>query len=268
MKTRLLLVLILFSACKQTIKNNSDKQVFGDSLDNKAANVSIDKSRFYTNKDTLIITTQNQDTLKYGMDDFNEIVDNFPALYSQYPMDPDLTFSCNDQFKDITDKNGKTKHISFSSEHGQDVYYILYAYFLRKQFDLDQYGIQRKNLIKIYNNINSINSSLNFGGTYFGHQYRRIIGYAEYSIYLYSKNRELYDRDYEISKQKYLYINNLRQFVKDELTIESRFNQGVISPENKKQLEIDLYKSIDEIDGLITDNFYLKNAQSFQYGHY
>jgi hypothetical protein len=139
---------------------------------------------------------------------------------------------------------------------------------LKKQFNLDKYATQRQTLIRIYNNINAINSRLNFGGTYFGHQYSRIIGYAEYSIYLYSKNPDYYDRDYDLTNQKNLHVNSLRQFVKGELTIKSRFNEGVISSENKKLLEKDLYGLIDEISNLITDNFYLKSAQSFQYAHY
>lgn len=268
MKHLIIYTLIIFSACKQVKNRRTENINLGDSLQSKTIAKTVDNSWFYTNQDTLTITTQNCDTLNYTKTEFNEIVDNFPALYSSNPDDPDLTFRTNNQFKDFKDEKGNSKHISFSSEKGEDVYYILYSYFLQKRYNLNKYETQRQTLTKIYNKINSINKDLNFGGTYFAHQYSRIIGYAEYSIYLYSKNQNLYDRTYDISKQKNIYINSLRQFVKDELTVDSRFNKGIISSENKKKLEIELYKTIDEISCLITNSFYLKNAQSFQYSHY
>jgi hypothetical protein len=267
MKPLLLFALIL-AGCKQTTQNVLDKQLSGDSSTFTIATTITDKSKFYANQDTLIITTQNQDTFKYSKDDFNAIIDNFPELYSKYPNNPDITFHCSKQFKDITKKNGGTKHISFSSEQGQDEYYILYSHFLEKQFNLAKYDIEKQTLIKIYDNINAVYDDLSFSGTFFTHQYSRIIGYAEYSIYLFSENPDFYNREYDMSRQKNLYINSLRQLVKDELTIESRFNPGVISPENKKLFEIDVNKLIDELSYLITNNFYLKSAQNFQYTHY
>lgn len=268
MKTLLLATILILTACQETTKRNLVKENKADNTVKTISKDTVDKAKFYTEEDTLIIATLNQDTLKYSQSDFNEIVDYFPALYSKYPHDPDQTFRSSEPFKEITDNNGSRKTISFSAETGQDAYYVLYTYFLRKHFNLDKYNTQRQKLTKIYNNINAIYSRLNFGGTYFRHQYSRIAGYAEYAIYLYSTDQEFYDRTYDIAKQKELYINSLRQFVKDELTVENRFNEGVISSANKKQLETDLYKLIGDIRLLITDYFYLSNAQSFQYAHY
>ncbi|HSZ86962.1 MAG TPA: hypothetical protein VK787_13095 [Puia sp.] len=108
------------------------------------------------------------------------------------------------------------KHLSFGSEIGQDEYYILYAYFLKKKNNKNNFEVRRNTLIKIYNDINEIFGMLSYGGTYFGHQGRRIIGYAEYSIYLYSQNEEDYKKKYDISKQKKFYINSLKQFIVNE----------------------------------------------------
>ncbi len=268
MKVFPVLIPLIFFGCHRPVKESIDKL---DTLHLSNPILSqdfTDKRKFYIKEDSLVITTQNNDTLKYTKAGFNEIVDNFPELYSKYPVNPDLTYACSNPIKELSANNGNIKHISFSSETGQDKYYILYAYFLRKQFRLDQYDKQRHNLVVIYNDINAIYGSLNFGGTYFGHQYRRIAGYAEFAIYQYNQNSGYYDKDYGIKKQKVIYINSLRQFVRDELADEKKFNQAIISMKNKNELRSSLEKLIKEIESLITDNFYLKNAQRFQHTYY
>jgi len=268
MKVLLLATLVTFSACKQPLQARLlAREALIDTSKRISTSDTIDKSKFYIKKDSIIITTINQDTLRFSRKDFNEIVNNFPALYSKFVEDPDVTFESNPQFKDIIDHNGDKNHISFSSENGQDEYYILYGYFLRKQFNLDKYNIERQKLTKIYTDINELYDLLNSGGTYFGHQYSRIAGYVEYAIWFNSIDQSSFGRNYNIKKQKDLYIESLRQFVKDELS-ENNFNPAVISPENKMSLQKDLDKLIDHISTLVSNYFYLKNAQSFQYAHY
>jgi hypothetical protein len=99
-----------------------------------------DKSKYYTTKDILIIT-ETSDTLKYSKDEFNHIVDNHPELTNDFAHNPDQTYYCN------ADKE------EFSSEVGQDSYYILYAYFLKQKNGIDKYAERRKKLIDIYSNI-------------------------------------------------------------------------------------------------------------------
>ncbi len=114
--------------------------------------------------------------------------------------------------------------------------------------------------------MNSLFSLLQYGGTFFGHQQFRIVGYAEYSIYLYPKGGQSYDvveKTYEITKQKDLYIKSLRQLITDESTIDFE-TLGKQKIERNKELN----KIVDMIDNSITDIFYLRRAQAFHYENY
>lgn len=212
----------------------------------------IDNSKYYTTLDTLIIPTEIGDTLKYAKDEFNKIIDDHPELVSDYTQNPDQTYHCYGE-KD-----------PFNSEAGQDGYFMLYAYFLKNKNAGQPYSERRKKLIDIFSNINSLFSHFEYGGTYFGHQYARILGYAEFSIYLYKQNEKYGNsKTYDITKQKKLYIQSLRQLISDESTID--FNAlGKKKIERTRQLN----KIVDEIDKAITDNFYLRRTQDFHYGHY
>jgi hypothetical protein len=77
------------------------------------------------------------------------------------------------------------------------------------------------------------------------------------------KTKEDISKTYDITIQKELYITSLRQLIEDENKID--FNTlGQEKIERTKKLN----KIVDELDNLITDNFYLRRAQEFQYGHY
>ena len=211
----------------------------------------IDNSKFETQQDTILITTELNDTLKFAKNEFNKIINKHPEFFDEYPNGPDqLYFNHNDKEE-------------FGSEVGQDIYYALYAYFLKQKNGEKKYEKERKKLIDIYLKINSLFQHFQYGGTYFGHQYSRILGYAEYSIYLLPKSKKDFKKTYDISMQKDLYIKSLKQLITDESEID--FNTlGEEKIERTKQLN----KIVDELDKLITDNFYLRRAQEFQYGHY
>jgi hypothetical protein len=102
-----------------------------------------------------------------------------------------------------------------------------------------------------------------YGGTYFGHQAKRILGYAEYSISLLPKKEEDFEKTYAITKQKELYIKSLRQLIDDE----SRIDFNTLGSDKVKRNN-ELNKIVDELNSLITDIFYLRRAQEFQYEHY
>src|SRR5439155_10350432 len=114
---------------------------------------------------------------------------------------------------------------------------------------IDKYAERRKKLISIYSNINSLFGYFEYGGTYFGHQYSRILGYAEYSIYLYSQSKDHFEKTYDIAKQKEFYIEFLRQLIGDESKIDNK-TLGQKKIERNKELN----KIVDDLDKLITDN--------------
>ena len=79
----------------------------------------------------------------------------------------------------------------------------------------------------------------------------------------YQKEKKNISKTYGIKKQKANYIESLRQLIEDESKIDFK-TSGI----NKIERIQKLNKIVDELDKLITDNFYLRRAQEFQYGHY
>lgn len=229
-------------------KNQVDKKVQSDSV---SSNQKTDNSKYYATTDTIKISTESVGVFTYSKKEFNQIVDNHPELFTDYWEDPDKKYYCNGESKE------------FDSEVGQDDYYVLYAYFLKQKNGIDKYAKHRKKLIDIYTNINSLFQRFQYGGTYFGHQFTRILGYAEYSIYLYSDQIDNFEKTYDITKQKELYIQSLRQLIDDESKIDNK-TLGKEKIERNKELNI----IVDDLNKLITDNFYLRRTQEFHYRNY
>ncbi|QEC79371.1 hypothetical protein [Mucilaginibacter ginsenosidivorax] len=150
----------------------------------------------------------------------------------------------------------------YGSEKGQDIYYATYAYFLKLKHPGEKHKVQRQNLVRIYRDINFIFDRLAGGGTYFGHQYTRILGEAEYDIYR-AKDNSYFIKTYNISKQKSLYLKSLKQVISDEIGSDLE-----ISDKEKLSLKKELFKNVQEIDSLITNYFYLESTRTFQYSNY
>jgi hypothetical protein len=122
---------------------------------------------------------------------------------------------------------------------------------------------QRKRLIQLFSKINELFASIEQGGTYFGHQHKRLLAEVEYTIYLMPKDTSELRKTYAINDQKQLYIQGLRQLVADETA-----NNERIEPQRKMSQIKRLNTVIDDINQLITDNFYLRRAQYFQSNYY
>lgn len=225
---------------------------------------SLIDSTLYISKDSIIIESELGNAV-YSKQEFNDIVTYFPALYSDPPSHPDVSYALSGVYVNYVDAAGNKKNISFGSEVGKDGYYELYAWFLRKKTGKKPgLATRRENLITIYNNINSLYSHFQYGGTYFAHQYARILGYAEYNLYWFARAGGTQKDDYSIEKQKALYIAAWRQLIEDEVSVD----QNQLTKKDKEQHKKELFKIVDEIQKLITDQFYLSAAQEFQHTHY
>ena len=77
-------------------------------------------------------------------------------------------------------------------------------------------------------------------------------------IYLLHKKKEDIEKNYDISKQKELFIKVLRQLIDDENKID--FNS---LGNNKIEINKELNKLVDELDRLITTNFISDEHKSF-----
>lgn len=214
-----------------------------------------DHSKYHIKQDSIVVYQDSDRTITYYKEEINEIIDYFPALYNMPTYGPDEAFGSK-SFCPVR---------SFNYEQGQDQYYILYAYFLKSKLGIEQHAERRQKLISIYGAINEIHGQINQWGTHFGHQYSRIHGYAEFSIYWYTLYAKFFDRPYDITKQKEHYIAELKQIILDEDT----HYQSTSGPDEYNARRIrESYQAADLLDSLITDNFYLRMAKSFEYDHY
>jgi len=247
----LFIIIVLFAFGCSSQSKPSYEDANGDSIQKVSTKQKNGNSKYYTKKDTFLIATGIGDTLKFSKERFNQIVDEHSELYTDFAYNPDYLYHAHG------------KNVDFGSEQDQDVYYALYAYFLKQENGVDKYTEQRKKLINICSNINSLFSHFQYGGSYFGHQRLRTLGYVEYSIYLYPKNKKDFEKTYDITKQKELYIKSFRQLITDESTIDFE-TLGKEKIERTKKLN----KIVDELGSLITDIFYLRRAQAFQYDNY
>lgn len=231
------LLAVLVSSCKQQPQSSHKLS-------------KVNKKASLDDKDSVSIYKDDQYSIKYTKKELRTIINQFPELNEQSA--PDFAYA-----------KRACKVLDYSSETGRDDYYALYAYFLKQKNGDVKFQAQRKTLLSIYRHINSLYGTLALGGTYFGHQYIRIIGYAEYSIFLRNNNQDDYNKSYNIDKQKTLYLNSLRQFITDELN--STFD---LKKEEKPKIKKELFETVNDIDRLLTDYFYLESARVFQYSNY
>lgn len=238
--------------CQGERKNKENiENVLNDSTQNFADKFS--SQNYYTKKDSVLLATFEGDSVYVSKEEFNNVVANHSEFFSEYPFNPDITYLNN------TDE-------IFTSEIGQDLYYLYYAYFLRQSqefYKTDDFGHQRNKIMIIYTRLNQLESVLNNGGAGYMHLYRRIFGYAEYSVYLYFLTRNNFTVTYDISEQKKLFKKTLQQIVTDRLK-----NTFDVLDIEKSDIKEELFKLIDEIDHEIIDSFYLNQAQKFYYDNY
>lgn len=204
-------------------------------------------------KDTINISTDDSIVTKYSKGDLKRILKKDPDLNDDRSNPPDICW-------------GESLKISsdYDCEACLDDYYVLYAYFLREKNGEAKYRQQRKTLIELYRNINYLFGRLNGGGTYYGHQYARILGYAEYSISVYVYQNEYGAvKSYNITKQKELYLKSLIQYIDDEVN-----NNLELSAQEKARKIAELVRKANDIGRLITSHFYLEMAQEFHYSNY
>ncbi|OJZ00426.1 hypothetical protein [Sphingobacterium sp. 40-24] len=198
----------------------------------------------------IVLHFQTNDSLVYSREDFDNILSNHAEFLFEEAFDPTLSYQLQHD-------------VEFTSEAGQDNYCMLYSYFLMQVNGEQKYTTQRKRLFQLFSKINELFALIEKGGSYFGHQHKRLLAEVEYSIYLMPKDKIGPRKTYAINKQKQLYIQGLRQLVTDETA-----NNGGIKPQRKLNQIKRLNAIIDDINQLIADNFALRRAQYFQSNYY
>ena len=206
-------------------------------------------SKKFIKSESQTIVIEMGDTLKFASTEFNKIVRAHPEFTNENTVHPDLTY------------RQMNKQTEFDSEAGQDVYYFLYAYFLKQKQSKNAFSKERKNLISIYTSINSIFGLINNGGTYFGHQHKRISAYAEYSIYLITKTKSNVAPNQDINKPIHRYLKSLERLINEK-------TKNDFNPQLKLEKTRKLNALMNELETLISNNFYLQQAIEFQQTHY
>lgn len=204
-------------------------------------------SKHYRPIESIIIKNDRNESIGYDQKKYNTILDLHPEFMAEKAVNPDLSYQQHYDFK------------NFGSESGQDQYYILYSHFLKQKNGVEKLEEERHQLIELYTAINALYWKLEDGGTHFGHQYYRILGYVEFDLYVKLQDENKYKNEQSIQKTKEHYIKSLRQLIKTKTAIEDQKNLNKLTNLNQK---------VDSIAQLITNPFYLSQAKKFQNAHY
>jgi hypothetical protein len=217
------------------------------------------------NQKIVIYAEKYNDSLIFSKNELNKIEILFPLFKSEFISNPNEAYTGSGEWKDYIDQEGKKEHYSFGSEVGQDNFCLVYAYYLKQRNGEKKYKTERKNLIELYRAINGLYDGLNCGGTFYGHQHKRLNAFAEYSIYLLTIEKDYFEKKYDFRKQKELYIKSFIQYVADEESQNVYYQMDLV--ENKpKAIERakKLKAKIDILEKLITNYFYLNQVQDFE----
>jgi hypothetical protein len=268
-KLLMLILAMLQFSCNKTPKENLSEKIIETQVKvNEAKNQclpQINNNQSLEKEKLVIYKEEGNQKLEYSKNELNKIEKLFPILNEKIVRDPNETYWFSGVWKECINEKGEKETFSFGSESGQDEFYLLYAYFHKKQNGDDKYKTERRNLVELFRAINGIYERLNYGGTFFGHQHMRLIGQVEYSIYLLDNNKEFYEKKYDFKKQKINYIKSLMQYIEDEESqnIESQINKK----EAKERIKI-FEQKLDLIQRLATNYFYLNQVQKFEIENY
>jgi hypothetical protein len=217
-----------------------------------AADTPKAKSAAVLPDDTVSITIDSSSRDDYKWGQLKSILKAYPALDANPAISPDKAYA---------QSMAKTNPLNatFTSEVGQDNFYGLYTYFLKKKLDTAKYTPETRKLVKIFRNINTVYSNLAQGGTYFIHQDIRIPAYAWYAVYL---NKDANPQT-DITAQKAQYLIMLKHLAAMKIA-----GNAEIPAEQKSGLKKKLSGRINDAGLLITNSFYLKATQDFQSAWY
>lgn len=204
-------------------------------------------------QDSVYISETPGVQLRVHKDQYNAIVAARAEFFSAVPVDPDSTYySALNSFNDIT----------FTSETGQDTYYLWYTYFLKSRYDFEDFEVERQKLKDLYRSINKIYSIIAVGGTYFSHNIPRIEAYVEWDIYKYhviKAQEEVYASNFNEAKEFFILQN---QRLTQNLQT-SKWWSGKTRSE-KEALTHEIEGLFNQVATQIENPFYLYQVVQFQ----
>jgi hypothetical protein len=269
MKPFLCLTVLVISGCKHKpfpVQNTPPVDTVQEVVKPRIVlfNQKRNPNKYHTQKDSVYIVTESDETMKYTRDEFNSIIDSFPELYSDNVVYPDSAYLNRRLGFNLIDSLGEDHMISFSAEAGTDGYYMLYAWFLKNKNGIQQHAARRKKLLEIYRALNNLFGSLYYGGTYYGHMYSRIEGYAEYDIYRYIHNKAIFVNPPNFRQQKAQFMRALKENIGTEIYRDA----NLITDTDKRERLLELQKDVSILNKEITDYYFLETARAFRKDSY
>jgi len=172
----------------------------------------IDKT-FYTKENIILIADIETDgKFNLSKTDFNYIVDKFPELYQYPPQAPYETYINSPMLNSDSCFNDENLRY-YTCEGGQDKYYLLYAYFLKKKNGIQKFEDQRYKLITIRQTINYFNSYFFDGGTMFSHAHRRILADVEFEIYQHPNSDTSFNLSNNYVEKKKIKLDSIKKLI-------------------------------------------------------
>ncbi len=240
------------------IKLNKAEKILIQSLPKIKDDPKLEKQKI------VIYAEKDNDSLIISKNELNKIELLFPLFKSDFFSNPNEAYaSCESQ--QYVYQDGKKDNFTFSSEAGEDSFCLIYTYYLKQKNGVNKFKTERKKLIELYRAINGLYEGLNYGGTFYGHQHKRLNAFAEYSIYFLASNKEYFEKKYDFRKQKELYLKLLRQYVSDEESKNIEYQIDLVGNKPRAiERQRKLREKINILEKLITNYFYLNQLQDFE----
>ena len=236
-------VLIFFYFSSAYAQKNSN-------IDTKQHLIDVSNLRYIN--DTIWVPIEDDDTIPWTRVEFRDIMVKHPELIDDTIEDPDLTY-----------KKGLLSDRNFESETGEDEYFLLYSFFLRRVNKSDTLMQFRENTVAVYHLANAIFQRLSGGGTAYGHLYLRSYAYADYALYAYAhqKNAATLTNDFE--KERSEFFLRLERRIQDHLLD----NRGSYDDEGFAERNKGINNDLNQLKNLISDSYYLRMAEEFINNH-
>jgi hypothetical protein len=206
----------------------------------------IDYSAFYMEEDTVYLPNPSGYTFQVNQNDINHLMDTFPELFQKHMMSPE----------EAADTARKRNLIRCLVDG--DYFDVEYYYLMRKRNGEGFWSEPREKLQTILLLLNDLSLCEAITGTYHAHDISRILAKTEYEMYLLKENPRLLHDHYDMTKQIRLYIETLRQWVRDE----NNFQIDYVG-EDRAPREREFQIIVDKLERNITNAYYLNHAQEY-----
>lgn len=124
-------------------------------------------------------------------------------------------------------------------------------------------SILRDKLTSAFQNVNRLHSSINYGGTFFGHQEVGLLAEVEFSLYRINKNKQVYENGFRQNKIDFLkkWVSYIEKAEREN--VENKMDEN----EAKRRFE-DFENKLDWFQRNITDQSVLDEVIRFDSVYY